>query len=98
MECQLLAKLLWVLLNWQLFQSCNRYVQVDSPEKGVSPLKFFKRCISFSGSLRSVVLNRLSLVKWLTNVFLPLIENTLCEAPVGKVTHYQILDSFLSLS
>ena len=98
MECQLLAKLLWVLLNWQLFQSCNRYVQTGSPEKGVSPLKFFKRCISFSGSLRLVVLNRLSIVKWLANVFLPLIENTLCEAPTGKQTHYQILNSFLSLS
>jgi Transposase DDE domain len=98
MECQLLAKLLWVLLNWQLFQSCNRCVQASSPEKGVSLLKFFKRCIRFSDSLRLVVLNRTSFMEWLTNVFLPLIENTLCEAPTGKLTHYQILNSFLSLS
>lgn len=98
MECQLLAKLLWVLLNWRLFQSCNHYVQQHAPEKGVSLLKFFKRCISFSNSLRLVVLNRTALSKWLRLVFLPLIDNTLCEAPAGKRTHYQTLNSFISLS
>ncbi len=98
MECQLLAKLLWVLLNWRFFQSCNHYVQEHAPEKGVSLLKFFKRCISFSNSLRLVVLNRTALSKWLRHVFLPLIDNTLCEAPAGKRTHYQTLNSFVSLS
>lgn len=98
MECQLLAKLLWVLLNWRLFQSCNDYVQQHAPEKGVSLLKFFKRCISFSNSLRLVVLNRTALSKWLRLVFLPLIDNTLCEAPAGKRTHYETLNSFISLS
>ena len=98
MECQLLAKLLWVLLNWRFFQSCNHYVQEHAPENGVSLLKFFKRCISFSNSLRLVVLNRTALSKWLRHVFLPLIDNTLCEAPAGKRTHYQTLNSFVSLS
>ncbi len=98
MECQLLARLLWVLLNWRLYQSCNRHVQKQTPEKGVSLLKFFKRCISFSTSLRLVLLNRINLSKWLRQIFLPLIDNTLCEAPAGKVTHYQILRSLLCLS
>lgn len=98
MECQLLAKLLWILLNWRLFQSCNRYVQEQTPERGVSLLKFFKRCLGFSSTLRLVVLNKLAITKWLTQIFLPLIDNTACEAPAGKQTHYQILNSFLSLS
>jgi Transposase DDE domain len=93
MECQLLAKLMWVLLNWQLFQSCNHYVHEKSPGKGVSVLKFFKRCISFSSTLRAVVLNPMTIVDWLEQIFLPLIENTACEAPAGKLTHYQILDA-----
>lgn len=93
MECQLLAKLLWVLLNWRLFQSCNQHVQEQSSRKGVSVLKFFKRCLSFSHTLRLVVLNEITVTKWLEQIFLPLIENTACEAPAGKSTHYEIISS-----
>lgn len=96
LECQLLAKLLWVLLNWGLFQRCNNYVHEKTPEIGVSQLKFFKRCFSFSTTLRSVILNRLNIKEWLKKIFLPLVENTACEAPIGKITHYQILHDLLS--
>lgn len=97
-ECQLLSKLLWVLLNWRLFQSCNHYVYCQQSISGVSILKFFKRCIVFSSTLRSVVLKRLSLRLWLTQIFLPLIENTACESPTGKTTNYEILNSLITLS
>lgn len=93
LECQLLAKLLWILLNWNLFRACNQYVQKNKPAKGVSILKFFKRCLSFSSSLRLVVLRRMSIKKWLYETFIPSIDNTACEAPKGKSTHYQILSS-----
>lgn len=95
MECQLLAKLLWVLLNWRLFQSCNHHIYEQTHEKGISILKFFKRCLSFSFTLRMVVLKRLNISKWLKEIFLPLIDNTVCEAPVGKQTHYQTLYSLV---
>lgn len=98
MECQLLAKLLWVLLNWRLFQSCNHHIHEQTHEKGISILKFFKRCLSFSFTLRMVVMKRLSISKWLKEIFLPLIDNTICEAPSGKQTHYQTLYSLVSLS
>jgi hypothetical protein len=98
LECQLLSKLIWVLLNWQLFQRCNHFVQRQTPERGVSVLKFFKRCISFSLSLRSVVLDPSTTAEWLEQTFLPLIENTACEAPAGKATHYQTLNSLMCLS
>jgi len=95
MECQLLAKLLWILLNWHLFQTCNRYVREKDPKKGVSVLKFFKRCLSFTGTLRLVVLQRLDIDTWLKDIFLPLIENTECEPPKMKKTHYQVIaDAF----
>lgn len=96
LECQLLARLLWILLNWHLFQFTNNYVKSNSPEKGVSILKFFKRCNCFSYTLRLVILDRLKLKKWLLEDFLPLIENTECEAKGRKPTSYQILNSFLT--
>jgi IS4 transposase len=93
MECQLLAKLLWVLLNWRLFQCSNQHVKKYSPKTGVSLIKFFKRCGQYSHSLRLVILRRINLKNWLNRTFLPLIENTKCEPPVNKQTHYQILHS-----
>ncbi len=96
MECQLLAKLIWVLLNWRLFQSCNHQLHKQAPDKGVSLHKFFKRCISFSQSLRLVILKRINFSKWIVDTFLPLIDNTLCEAPSNKLTYYQILNAFQS--
>ena len=95
LECQILAKLLWILLNWQLFKTCNQYVQTAARQRGVSLLKFFKRYLSFSQTLRQVILKQLSLSSWLENVFLPLIDNTACEAPWGKTTHYQVKNDFL---
>lgn len=97
-ECQLLAKLLWILLNWRLFQSCNHFVHSQHSTSGVSILKFFKRSVVFSATLRSVVLKRLPLRLWLNQIFLPLIDNTACESPTGKTTNYEILNSLLTLS
>jgi hypothetical protein len=96
LECQLLAKLLWTLLNWQLFQCCNHHVRTKSKNVGVSVLKFFKRCIIFSATLRLVILKKLPLRLWLDQIFLPLIRNTTCEAPTGKRTHYQVLDELFA--
>jgi hypothetical protein len=91
-ECQLLAKLLWVLLNWRLFQSLNQYVKKYTLGEGVSQIKFFKRCQQFLHSLRLVVLKKIKLHEWLKKNFLTLIENTKCEHPAKKQTHYQILN------
>ena len=90
-ECQLLAKLIWVLLNWQLFKACNNYIKKTSSKDGISVLKFFKRSVNYTQSLRAVILNQLKIVDWLKAVFLPLIENTRCESAWKKQTHYQIV-------
>jgi hypothetical protein len=93
MECQLLAKLIWILLNWRLFQICNHHLKITKAEIGMSTIKFFKRCIKFSDSLRKVVLEKLSVRKWLMEDFLPLINNAFCEAPKHKQTHYEVLNN-----
>lgn len=96
LECQLLARFLWIVLNWQLFRVCNHHIQEKDQKKGISILKFFKRCNNFSQSLRAVMVKPKDLRKWLMYDFLPLIENTLCEAKGDKPTSYQVMNSFLS--
>jgi hypothetical protein len=91
MECQLLAKLLWILINWRLFKTCNAHVRKIDAEKGVSVLIFFKRCLKLAATLRLVLLKRLPVTRWLRDIYLPLIANSLCDAPRNKETHYQSL-------
>jgi Transposase DDE domain len=96
LECQLLAKLLWILLNWKLFQASNYHIRRIKADQGISILKFFKKCLKFSQTLRLVVLKKLPLKTWLKTTFLPLIKNTICEAAGKKLTHYQVLAMNLS--
>lgn len=94
LECQLLARLLWILINWQLFKTCNAHVRKIDGEKGVSVLIFFKRCLKFSATLRLVFLKRMPTKKWLREIYIPLIANSLCCAPSNKETHYHILNAY----
>jgi Transposase DDE domain len=93
MECQLLAKLIWILLNWRLFQICNHHLKVIKAGIGMSIIKFFKRCVKYSESLRKVILEKLSVSQWLIEDFLPLVDNAFCEAPKHKQTHYEVLNN-----
>lgn len=91
LECQLLAKLLWILINWQLFRTLNNHAKKTNKSQGVSVLIFFKRCIRFAASLKLVLLKRSSILKWLKDIYLPLIKDCLCTAPKNKKTHYESL-------
>ena len=91
LEFQLLAKLLWILINWELFRSCNNHARKQDKEQGVSILIFFKRCIKFAASFRLVLLKRTSIISWLKLTYLPLIKDCLCDAPKNKKTHYESL-------
>lgn len=92
LECQLLARLMWILINWQLFKTYNRHVQNTDGAKGVSTLIFFKRCLKFATTLRLVLLKRMSVTSWLQYVYLPLVADCICRAPANKTTHYQTLN------
>lgn len=67
-------------------------------ETGISTIKFFKRCLKFSESLRKVVNKELSIENWLEKEFLPLIDYTFFEAPKNKKTHYQVIKKNLCSS
>lgn len=95
MECQLLGKLIWILLNWRLFQICNEHLRLTKAKVGMSTIKFCKRCLKFSPMLRKVILQKYSLENWLNDDFLPLIDNAFCEAPKDKITHYEVFNNFI---
>ena len=91
LECQLLAKLLWILIYWNLFRTCNKHAREIDNGQGVSVLVFFKRCVKFTATLRLVLLKRFSIAKWLEQIYLPLLGDCSCEAPKNKKSHYHTL-------
>lgn len=91
LECQLLARLLWILINWQLFKNYNQHIRNINGSKGVSIIMFFKRCLKFATTLRLVLQKRMGVTQWLKYVYLPLVIDCICEAPVNKRTHYETL-------
>jgi IS4 transposase len=91
LECQLLARLLWILINWQLFKNYNQHIRNIDGSKGVSIIMFFKRCLKFATTLRLVLQKRMGVTQWLKYIYLPLVIDCICEAPVNKRTHYETL-------
>ena len=69
LECQLLAKLMWILINWELFRGCNDHARKQDKDQGVSVLIFFTRCIKFAALFRLVLLKRTSIISWLKLTF-----------------------------
>lgn len=69
LECQLIAGIIWILLNWRLFQAYNSYLKRKSPQLGVSVLKFFKKCRKYSETLKGVILKPDKLGNWLLETF-----------------------------
>ena len=64
-----------------IISNMHHHLKMTKTEIRMSVLKYFKRCLKFSETLRKVVLNKLSIKMWLTDDFLPLMNNAFCEAP-----------------
>jgi len=92
LECQLLARLLWILINWGLFSTLNRQVRTANAASGVRMICFFKRSVQFAASLKLVLLQRMAINRWLQYTYLPTIADCVCESPHKKQTHYQTLN------
>ena len=89
LECQILGRLLWILINWSLFSRLNKHASVSG--QTVSMLMFFKRSLKFAFTLKMVLLKKIPIKAWLSHTYLPLIIDCVCFAPKNKQTHLQSL-------
>lgn len=96
LECQLIAGIIWILLNWRLFQAYNNYIKGKARNLGVSILKFFKKCKKYSETLKEIILKPKKLENWLLETFFPLMRSVICEAQKKtEKTHYQIVNELI---
>lgn len=97
-ECQLIAKMIWIILNWRLFQIADSMIKFKDNKAGCSIAKFFKEAMRFMGSLKYVIVHNENIYCWYADVFKPKVPNLVIEKKNGKKTHCQIYaDTLLCL-
>lgn len=91
MECQLLAKLIWITINTKLHYISQELLLESQPEKeGSSIYKFLKLAIKFSESFFDNLSTVKDLVKWFNSTIVPILKDLAIEKRNNKPTHYQI--------
>jgi hypothetical protein len=98
-ECQLVARIIWALVNWRLFQAANWSLKPDKKARGISILKFSKQMLKFTAIFREIINDSVKFTYWIKQRYIPMITHLLIETKKGKTSHCQILaDSFYKLS
>lgn len=93
MECQLLAKFIWILLSSKLLQVSEQILKRSSPDKTCSLFKFSKRIKEVSQHLRLVIFSKSSFINWYKKNILPIIPYLYVEEKMKKPSHNQVLNS-----
>ena len=96
-ECQLIAKIIWVVINWRLFQIANHILKKRREGRGCSVHKFYKEAQKFSVYIKDFVILKKPIDRWFHDKFYPLIGELVIEQKKGKTTHCQIVSESLIL-
>ena len=95
-KCQLIAKLIWILVNTKLFQITNMVIRRKNQNNGCSPVKFFKWIKTLSQELRQVLCTNNLLAHWFYSSVTSIANDLVIEKRLNKKTHCEILSAFLS--
>ncbi len=90
-QCQLIARLLWLLLHWQAL----RMVQCHMTAK-CSSWKFYKVAVRLSKLLRQAILKQQSLEQWLKHILENADKKYLTETRSRKSPVFDVLNAILA--
>lgn len=97
MECQLIAKFIWILLNWKVFWHIDVYIQKNSPGYACSNWKFFKQARKYNHALRKVAAATMDFSDWCEIFLCPIIKYLVIEPKNGKKPGYRIVNDIFML-
>lgn len=89
-ECQLIARFIWILMNWKIFKCLDTFIQKNSPGYACSMWKFFKQARTLGYALRKVYNGGFNFKDWLEIFIFPIINQLLIEPKKGKKAAFQI--------
>jgi hypothetical protein len=92
LECQLLARFIWILLNCKIFQCIDTFIQKHSPEYACSLWKFFKQARHYGYTLRKVIAGSMNLRDWCQIFLFPIVKGLLLEPKKGKKAGFMIVN------
>lgn len=90
-QCQLIARLLWLLLHWQAFRMVQQYMKIKC-----SPWKFYKVAIRLSSLLRQAILRRKSIEPWFNQITKKADKKYYTETKHQKHNTFDILKAILA--
>ncbi len=90
-ECHLVAKFIWILINWKVFRCVDASIRKQSTGYACSMWKFFKQARKYSNVLRLVVTGSFQFTNW-CNAFLSNINSLLIEPKKGKKAGFVIVN------
>ena len=91
LECQLIAKFIWILIHWKIFWCIDAFIQKNSPGYACSVWKFFKLARQFDHILRNVITACMSFKDWCKISLYAIIKNLLTEPKKKKIPAFQIV-------
>lgn len=95
LECQLIAKFIWILLNWKVFRCIDIFLRRHSSGYACSMWKFFKQARKCGYVLRMAATGKLQLADW-CQLFLFNIKSLLIEPKKGKKAGFVIVNDIFN--
>ena len=95
-ECQLIAKMIWLLIHNHFFQRINNLVRKEMPGNGLSMFKFIRQVKAISSILREIIIDRDSSKTLWLNIIIQSVPHMLIEYKKGKQSHCQIFNELLN--
>lgn len=90
-QCQLIAKLIWLLIHWKIFKYLTRWVNYNHPDKSPSIWKYYKHAHRINNLVREIIRKPDRLKELLENLTQIACCLLLLETKKGKVSHYETL-------
>lgn len=97
-ESQLIAKLIWLMINWKIFFAINHWVHNLDIEHMCSIWKFYKQIIRMSPELKNILWGDGDFQLWLTKLFSMAHRNLLIEKKKNKKPFYEQFNQLLTLA
>ena len=90
-ECQLIAKLIWLLVHRVIFKYVTDWVNESYPDKSTSIWKYYKHAYRINPLVREIIVkpDKLSLI--IQNLTEIAGRSFILEIKKGKTSHYQAL-------
>jgi len=92
-ECQLIAKLIWLLIHQKIFKYLTGWVNYCCPAETASIWKYYKHAYRINNSVRKILTIPDKLMLHILNLMDMASQLLLLETKKGKISHYEALIS-----